>query len=222
MARELVASKLPDLRQDALGLPPGVDPDRLRRIVRGVQEVWLVAFPVDPESLLPVARALDAYATTQTARAIQRLVGIDVSKGRKGSLTAAHMLWARENADLIKTMESRFFDQVANHVVHAVHEGRTDLAAVLSNRYGVATSNAKRIARTEVAKLNSQITEARQTEVGIRRYEWQTSEDERVRPEHAELNGTIRAWNDPHPTEGHPGTAINCRCVALPHFDDEG
>ncbi len=41
-------------------------------------------------------------------------------------------------------------------------------------------------------------------------YIWRTAGDERVRPEHAALNGTIRNWSEsPNPTEEY-----NCRCYA--------
>lgn len=51
---------------------------------------------------------------------------------------------------------------------------------------------------------------------GLSRYRWVTQRDERVRPLHRQLDGTVRTWGDPHPTEGHPGDAWGCRCWADP------
>ncbi len=43
-------------------------------------------------------------------------------------------------------------------------------------------------------------------------YIWRTAGDERVRPEHAQYNGTKRAWSD----SPDPGEDFNCRCWAEP------
>jgi SPP1 gp7 family putative phage head morphogenesis protein len=72
-----------------------------------------------------------------------------------------------------------------------------------------------------VAKLNGRITQHRQESLGVERYEWSSSGDERVRKAHRKLDGQVRRWDDPHPTEGHPGSAIACRCVAIAVFDEE-
>jgi peptidoglycan hydrolase-like protein with peptidoglycan-binding domain len=46
-------------------------------------------------------------------------------------------------------------------------------------------------------------------------YIWRCVDDERVRPAHAKLNGTVRNWDDsPDPTEDY-----NCRCWAEPVKD---
>jgi hypothetical protein len=46
-------------------------------------------------------------------------------------------------------------------------------------------------------------------------YVWRTADDGRVRPDHAVLNGTVRAWND----SPDPGDDYNCRCWAEPSGD---
>lgn len=190
--------------------------------VAAVRRAWLVAFPPEPADLLGIARGLDAYATGQVARAVQRLVGIDVRQLAQGrDLRPTLLGWAQATAEQIVTVESRYLDRVAELVTEAVAAGRTDLSSVLQQRYGVAKSDADRLARSEIGTLNSRITQSRQQGLGISRYRWSTSGDERVRPSHARLDGRIRSWDDPHPTEGHPGEAVNCRCVAEPVFEDE-
>lgn len=81
-----------------------------------------------------------------------------------------------------------------------------------------ALSRAKLIARDQTSKMNGAFNQARQTSLGIDRYVWQTSGDERVREEHQANDGQVFSWNDP-PATGHPGEDINCRCVAVPYFD---
>lgn len=220
--RQLLTERLPELRRD--GAPDRRRdedgwPARISLTVRAVRQVWEVMFPPDPESLAPLALAIDTFTTGQTQRQLERIVTIDPS--HQGRLSRLHLEWVRENVALIRSLEGDFFDALAADITRAVHEGRSDLVAVLRHRYRASQSRAATIARTEVARLNSQITEHRQKEVGVDRYVWSSSDDARVRPEHAALDGTVRRWDDPHPTEIHPGRTPNCRCVALPYFDDE-
>mgnify|MGYP000210898992 CR=1 FL=1 len=70
-------------------------------------------------------------------------------------------------------------------------------------------------------QLNGQITEERQTQAGIEEYVWSTSNDEKVRETHEELDGTTQRWDDPPVSEkngdrNHPGGSYQCRCVAVP------
>lgn len=51
-------------------------------------------------------------------------------------------------------------------------------------------------------------------------YIWRTRRDRRVRPEHADREGQIFAWNNP-PPGGHPGEDNNCRCRAKSIEDPE-
>lgn len=48
-------------------------------------------------------------------------------------------------------------------------------------------------------------------------YTWRTAGDDRVRHTHAVLEGQVFAWTNA-PSEGHPGTAPNCRCWAEPYY----
>lgn len=93
-----------------------------------------------------------------------------------------------------------------------------------------AISRATLIARTETARANAAINQARATSVGSNQYRWHNSDDGAVRPSHKmykgkRLQGRIFSW-DNQPTlddgmTGHPGTFPNCRCFAEPVFDDE-
>lgn len=94
----------------------------------------------------------------------------------------------------------------------------------------VATSRALLIARTEVARSNAVINEARAKAVGSNQYRWHNSGDDAVRHSHKfykgkRLQGMIFSWDSPPTLEdgmtGHPGTFPNCRCFAEPVFSDE-
>ena len=51
---------------------------------------------------------------------------------------------------------------------------------------------------------------------GGRFFEWRTVGDDRVRPEHVPLDGTVYSLSEGHPEEGFPGDAHGCRCMAVP------
>lgn len=89
------------------------------------------------------------------------------------------------------------------------------------SRYRIAL-----IARTEVAKADTAITRARAEDIGLNWYQWQTSEDGRVRKSHRKMDQVLINWNDaPSPErlvgeksvgKYNAGNIYNCRCVALP------
>ena len=59
-------------------------------------------------------------------------------------------------------------------------------------------------------------------EGGFQYYVWVTKKDDRVRPDHARLEGRICNWNDPpladsrYSIYAHPGQTWGCRCEAAP------
>lgn len=90
-----------------------------------------------------------------------------------------------------------------------------DLKKQLQERGSVSESRAELIARDQTLKVNGAITEIRQRSAGVDSYVWSTSLDERVREEHAALEGQTFSWSSP-PSVGHPGQDYQCRCVAVP------
>lgn len=94
-----------------------------------------------------------------------------------------------------------------------------ELRDQLVTRGNVSQSRAALIARDQTLKLNGQITRIRQQHAGVTSYTWSTSKDERVREEHAALEGDTIRWDNP-PSVGHPGEDFQCRCVAIPLIDE--
>lgn len=90
-----------------------------------------------------------------------------------------------------------------------------ELSKKLQERADVSKSRAELIARDQTLKLNGAINQAKQTELGIDGYIWNTSNDEKVRKSHKALAGQEFSWSAP-PDVGHPGQDIQCRCVAIP------
>ncbi len=106
----------------------------------------------------------------------------------------------------------------------------SEVAEELQRSTGVSERKAELIARTEVARANASINEARAKAVGSQQYIWRNSGDEAVRESHRryhgkKLDGMVFSWSNPPTlddgTTGHPGTFPNCRCYAEPFFPDE-
>lgn len=158
--------------------------------------------------------------------------------------------WAATNFTLIKSLSQEYIKRLNSLVGDAVQDGRTwnvvakDVQGLNNN---ITKSKSKLLARDQIGKLNGRITERRQQEAGIDQYDWSTSRDERVRgnplglypkakPSHFIMEGVRCRWDDAtvysedggrtwKPRTGkmpkqHPGQPIQCRCTALPVFDE--
>lgn len=123
-----------------------------------------------------------------------------------------------ENVALIRTVPERYFKEVEQIVSDSVSMGRraAQVSALVTERFEVSKSNAKRIARDQVAKMNGAVTQARHKQLGINAYIWRTSNDERVRDTHEANEGERFEWDNPPAETGHPGDDIQCRCRAEP------
>ena len=87
--------------------------------------------------------------------------------------------------------------------------------------------NAKMIARTEAAKLETKIDETRATSLGSVCYEWRSSKDKRTRKSHMAMDGVIVFWRPDNQKplldkmKGNAGEFPNCRCLTLPLLDEK-
>lgn len=97
------------------------------------------------------------------------------------------------------------------------------IAAEIMRSEEVAASRAMLIARTEVTRTATNLTQARATHIGSEGYIWRTAGDGDVRPSHREMNGRYVRWSSP-PTldklKGHAGCMPNCRCYPEPVLPD--
>lgn len=170
---------------------------------------------------LAVQRSADTVDERLKA-AIKASVSVDISPvlTQSGPILDALRAATKDNIELIKSIPEQYFDKLEDAVEKRMQSGVRfeDLAEEVERIGGVTESRAKLIARDQTSKMNGAFNLARQTSLGIDKYMWQTSGDERVRPEHADNDGKVFSWNDP-PATGHPGHDVNCRCVAIPYFD---
>lgn len=91
----------------------------------------------------------------------------------------------------------------------------------IEHDFQMSHAKAKFLARQETSLLMSQFREERYKSIGVTRYRWSTSGDQRVRPHHKALNGKIFSWDNPPIVDdkghrAHPGQDFGCRCIAIP------
>lgn len=177
------------------------------------------------------ASQIGDWNTKQFKQSIKTVVGVDPISKNQGYQTLIQS-WSKENSRLITSIQSNLLDDVAGVTQRGMSAGKSinDISKEIKDRYGVTKSRARTIARTETAKLNSNLTKVRNQELGIKTYTWVTSNDERVRDSHKALNGMLCKWDDDRVYSddngkswkrrsgkmfiGKPGDDINCRCTS--------
>ena len=135
-------------------------------------------------------------------------------------------MWIRENLDLISSIEAETLRklrwELSQRIVATAGDEslKTALADYIENQARIESNRAVLIASDQVGKLNGRLMRYEQQRAGITHYRWETMQDSRVRPSHRERQGEIFSWEEP-PSDGHPGEAIRCRCVADPVFETD-
>lgn len=166
----------------------------------------------------------DAQNHAEVSTNLKNQTGIDLSAYLRNSPNIVERVneLTVSNIQLIKSIRTQYLDKVQNAVMQAMVQGtlNKDLAEQLKKLGKDVESRAMLIARDQSSKLNAALTRARHEEVGIKKYMWSTSGDERVRESHAEKDGQIFEYTNPPADTGHPGHDVNCRCVQIPVLDD--
>ena len=192
---------------------PYTDPSGRRR------EMWLSAVS---------RQEADELRKAELDRQVRAAFGVDLlaQAPNVGRLVDG---FVAENVAYIKTIPTRLHGEIETMVTRGVNSGRLhrDLARDIEERFGVAESRARLIARDQVGKFYGKVNTLRQRAMGVERFVWRTVGDERVRDEHTdreiesdpEQGGTPYSYDDP-PEGELPGEPINCRCFPEPVFDD--
>jgi SPP1 gp7 family putative phage head morphogenesis protein len=210
--------------------------------VRAIKPLWLkhvvqplisqalgsrqdAAEDLDDEDLEPVFSWFTAHATyvAQAQERLQKSMGLGVKPSSQSARVQTALVKSRQDARaLIKNASADFANDL--RVVlddPAMLGARVEtIRDALLDRGNVSVSRAELIARDQTYKLNAAVTRAHHEDAGVSSYQWSTSLDERVRPEHDDLEGQVFQYISP-PDEGNPGDPINCRCVAIPVLDEE-
>ena len=129
-----------------------------------------------------------------------------------------------ENVKLIKSIPLEAAKRVHKLIQANMmqSERSTEIAKKIMETEYVTKNRATLIARTEVSKASTALTQARATYVGSDGYIWRTSGDLIVRPSHKAMSGKFVRWDSPPTLDnmmGAAGSFPNCRCwcdVVLP------
>lgn len=147
-------------------------------------------------------------------------------KGPTGARLHAQI---RRNAAVIKTMPLNYATSITDYIARETMKGRraSDIAKEIKLKFPESSkAKAALIARTEVSKTSTALTQARAENLGIQWYVWRTSKDSRVRDSHRLMDGVLVKWGDPPSPEAldgekhigyyNAGDIFNCRCYPEP------
>jgi SPP1 gp7 family putative phage head morphogenesis protein len=168
-------------------------------------------------------------AAAQKATRGQKIFGL-LNRELAGPVGAVIRERVRENAALIKSLPQRTARDVNAFIAKEQLAGRRsgDIARHLrSHLPDLTRSQVLRLARTETAKAETAVTRARAEHLSLDWYEWDTSEDARVRKSHRHMDRVLVRFSDPPAPEAligirsslghyHAGEAPYCRCGAYP------
>ncbi len=215
----------------------------LKKVAEQVGAIVQPFTPGDLSQVPTIERLLNAYAdmleqwATMTASNMLMTVALRDEQNWKALSRDMGRALRDEirNAPTGEVMRSLLAEQVgliqsiprdAAHRVHRLtlegieNSSRASAIATEIMRSGeVAKSRAMLIARTEVTRTATTLTEARALHIGSPGYIWRTAGDGDVRQSHKEMNGKFVEWSKPPTLDkltGHAGCLPNCRCYADP------
>lgn len=176
---------------------------------------------IEVDQALSVIRG-DLYR--QFERSVSGLEFVEVAPDFTPEINAAIAREFTNNLDLyVKNFLAIEIPEMREEVAKNAFAGyRADrLARTIEARYGVTKRKAAFLADQETGLLVSRYRQEKAASIGATTYEWSTSHDERVRPDHKRLDGTIHSFDSPPITNlktgarNNPGEDFRCRCVAM-------
>lgn len=208
----------------------GQTPEQARILLKAMRQAKQAAVENFDQPAFNTAAFTAGARTLKHSKHEFKRLGIDIRK--EPTTTPLIDGWRHDNVALITKMQDDHLDKIEKVLRDGWGQRAETLSGGIEDILGQASDGTKTqgqlhrraglIARDQVLKLHAKITRYRQKAAGINKYVWTTSLDERVRDEHAELEGETFSWDgEGDPDEGHPGEAVNCRCVAYPVLDDE-
>ena len=191
--------------------------DNLTAIIRFIKENMSIQIGHTIEEMSKIAIEVSDFNEKQFQKVNNSVFGVDLFIDQP-FLQEQLDLFSRQNIQLINSIPEDTLDQITGEIERGLQEGKRfkDVSKEIQKRFNITKRRANLISRDQITKLNSSLTRLKQESAGITQYIWQTAGDERVRPTHRANNGKKFNWDKPPEKTGHPGTDINCRCVAIP------
>lgn len=199
-----------------------------------------------------IVTSINRYNKNAFSKKSESQLGVDIGQIlNKGNTNEILQLQIQKQMSLIKSIPDEFLKQVEVIISNGVSEGlrHEEIAKQLKGIKGINSTFGKLdkrlalISRNEVENINATLNKNRQQNAGVDIYEWETSQDEAVRPSHRVMQGKYCKWSDATVyadtkedaekgkwkkrssiggVEKHPGMDFNCRCLGLaviPDFD---
>lgn len=222
-----VSSPRTDAQGDVPDVPKvTVPPETIRRAQRAMARAArdLAGSKALQDALARAARATDAHSRA-IWNAQAEALGLDVT-GDDLFLSARMGAFRKENLGLIRSLCAEHVVRVGKVLRENAGARVETIARELQESVGVSRSRAQLLARDQVLRVNSQLTQDRHEAAGIVEYEWSASRDVRVRRRHKELDGTRHRYDDPPVVDertgrrAHAGADFQCRCICLPVLPD--
>ncbi|WP_416425594.1 hypothetical protein RAM80_07505 [Pseudomonas sp. App30] len=227
-----------DLRGSAYRPKSKPAPSKKRRQPRVIDS------PAEEIALHAVQMAADE-ADEHVVKELRRTVKIDAEKLMTSEGVNDYIdAMVTSNVALIKTIPQEFFSDVERTILDGYAQGIAlkPMMEQLQEKVGVSARRAKLIAADQMNKVNSDVERRRMLNIGITRFKWSTSKDERVSGNPAGLypNAKVKCfgialqdigmgpgvyllkdgatWDDEK--ELFPGRAhVKCRCTFTPQIE---
>jgi SPP1 gp7 family putative phage head morphogenesis protein len=258
IVRSEILPRLPSLVAEARGKRPTGAASAMIRVDAWPEEVFalrdLMRIGLEDTPELAAQRAEDISVDVsnqnrnQWAAIMRSTVGVEVISGEPWLRDQANS-FVSQNASLITKLSEDAIADIEGTMQRGLSSGLRveEMRKQILERVEVSKKKAQFIARDQVASFNGQLTRLRQEDLGISRYVWRTSRDERVRgrpaglypkakPSHWVMEGKLCSWENAtiyYDADGnvrkrssiggpnkHPGEDFNCRCTAEAHIED--
>jgi len=165
------------------------------------------------ERMVTEVAARDLTAWRKVSAQIGRGIAQEVAQAPTGEIMQRLM---SEQVTLIKSIPLEAAQRVHKLTIEGLSNGSraAEIAAAIMEQGDVSKAKANLIARTEVSRTATALSEARARYVGSESYVWRTSKDADVRASHRKLEGKVFRWDDPPECDpghhAHPGAIWNC------------
>lgn len=203
------------------GFPPG-DPEAVPTITDMLAKYAELLIPwatATASKMLGEVNRRDEQAWFSHANEISRALREEIRTAPTGAVMQALLA---EQVTLIKSLPLDAAKRVHELTLAGIEDGTRakEIAKEIARSGEVSMNRANLIARTEVARTASALTQARAEHIGSDGYIWRTSKDSDVRHSHREMEGKYVRWDTPPKlsdgTTTHAGQIYNCRCYPEP------
>jgi SPP1 gp7 family putative phage head morphogenesis protein len=184
---------------------------------------------------LDIGQKTSKWNSAQWQKTMKQVTGVNTAQYEPW-LQSQLKSFSGENVALIKSLKDQNLSSIETMTQRSLRSGmrHEEIAKQIEGQFDTTRSRARLIARDQVSKLNGQLTQLRQNDVGINEYIWRTAADDRVRSNHRAMDGKKCRWDDAtvfwNGTAwvsrttiggfiGIPGEDYQCRCYGEPVFD---